>query len=58
MVCVSLPAAQIHCENADLLVDAQAKTFAAGYTGPEGHYISRPPIIEVGLPVLRKTSHS
>lgn len=39
-------AAQIHCENADLLVDAQAKAFDAGYTGPEGHYISRPALIE------------
>ena len=39
--------AQVHCENADLLVDAQTKTFEAGFTGPEGHYISRPAVIEV-----------
>ena len=28
-------------------MDAQTKTFEAGFTGPEGHYISRPAIIEV-----------
>ena len=52
-VCASL---QIHCENADLLVDAQEKAFSAGYTGPEGHYISRPAIIEVCGPVCSETS--
>lgn len=38
---------QIHCENAEALVDAQQRTFDQGFTGPEGHYISRPAVLEV-----------
>ena len=38
---------QIHCENTEALVDAQQRTFAQGFTGPEGHYISRPAVLEV-----------
>ena len=43
---------QVHCENADALVDAQARVFASGVTGPEGHYLSRPAVFEV-----RRTMH-
>ncbi len=39
--------AQIHCENTEALVDAQERTFSQGFTGPEGHYISRPATLEV-----------
>ena len=39
--------AQVHCENADALVDAQERVFASGVTGPEGHYLSRPAVFEV-----------
>ena len=38
---------QIHCENSEALVDAQQRTFSQGFTGPEGHYISRPAVLEV-----------
>jgi len=43
----SARAAQVHCENADALVDAQERVFASGVTGPEGHYLSRPAVFEV-----------
>ncbi len=35
-----------HCENADLIVELQAKLLAEGKTGPEWHHDSRPPIVE------------
>jgi hypothetical protein len=38
---------QVHCENADGLVDAATRVFEAGFTGPEGHYIARPAAFEV-----------
>ena len=44
---LSTRAAQVHCENADALVDAQERVFASGVTGPEGHYLSRPAVFEV-----------
>ncbi|CAL8462951.1 g2485 [Coccomyxa elongata] len=36
----------VHCENAAALVDAQQRTFGSGFTGPEGHFISRPAVFE------------
>lgn len=44
---MSLFHVQIHCENAEALVDAQQRAFDQGFIGPEGHYISRPPVLEV-----------
>ena len=41
------PCMQIHCENTEGLIDAQERTFSQGFTGPEGHYISRPAAFEV-----------
>lgn len=38
---------QVHAENGDGVLKAQQKTIAAGITGPEGHYISRPDFLEV-----------
>ncbi|HWD19241.1 MAG TPA: dihydropyrimidinase [Verrucomicrobiae bacterium] len=35
-----------HCENADLIAATQARLLAAGKTGPEYHYWSRPPLVE------------
>ena len=35
-----------HCENADFIEQAQRQLLAAGRTGPEWHYASRPPEIE------------
>ena len=40
---------QVHAENGDGVLRAQEKTFEAGITGPEGHYISRPDFLEVLL---------
>jgi dihydropyrimidinase len=35
-----------HCENADLIAQTQTLLLAAGKTGPEYHYWSRPPSVE------------
>jgi dihydropyrimidinase len=35
-----------HCENADLILELQAKLLSEGKTGPEYHYWSRPPVVE------------
>eukprot|EP00873_Tetraselmis_striata_P014482 jgi/Tetstr1/434746/TSEL_023798.t1 len=37
---------QVHCENGDAVAAGQAKVFASGITGPEGHALSRPAILE------------
>jgi dihydropyrimidinase len=36
----------IHAENGDAVFHLQRKLMAAGITGPEGHALSRPPIVE------------
>jgi dihydropyrimidinase len=35
-----------HCENETLVAERQKELIAAGVTGPEGHYLSRPPEVE------------
>lgn len=35
-----------HCENAELIPVLQRKRLAEGITGPEGHALSRPPMVE------------
>jgi len=35
-----------HCENETLVAERQKELLAAGVTGPEGHYESRPPRVE------------
>ncbi len=35
-----------HCENADLILELQKQLLAEGKTGPEYHYVSRPPRVE------------
>lgn len=35
-----------HCENETLIAERSRELLAAGVTGPEGHYLSRPPRVE------------
>ena len=35
-----------HCENETLIAERQQELLAAGVRGPEGHYESRPPLVE------------
>jgi dihydropyrimidinase len=35
-----------HCENETLIAERSKELLAAGVTGPEGHYESRPPVVE------------
>ena len=35
-----------HCENETLVFERQKELLAAGLTGPEQHYESRPPLVE------------
>ena len=43
----------VHAENDAMVEEGRRRVFAEGVTGPEGHALSRPPVVRILNPVLQ-----